>query len=248
MSLILEVCSGSPESALAAETGGANRIELCDNLLEGGTTPSAGSVALCLKHVTLDVLMMIRPRGGDFLYTDIEYDTMLRDIAVAKSLGVYGVVLGLLTADGKIDKARSARLIEAARPLTVTFHRAFDMTADPFDALEDLIELGVDRVLTSGQEPSAEQGIGLIARLVKAAQERTIILPGCGINEKNIAEIISETGAAECHVSGKHQISSRMTYTNPKVCMGIPGAPEYERTAVDPNRIRALRAAAEGLA
>lgn len=247
MSLILEVCSASPESAIAAEAGGANRVELCDNLLEGGTTPSAGTVALCLKRVTLDVLMMIRPRGGDFLYTDIEVDIMLHDIEVAKSLEVYGVVFGLLTAAGKVDKARTGRLIEASRPLTVTFHRAFDMAADPFEALEDLIELGVDRILTSGQEPSAQQGIPLIGRLVNAARERTIILPGCGINEKNIAEIISKTGVTECHVSGKHQIPSRMTYTNPKVSMGVPGAAEYEKTAVDPQRIRAFRAALERL-
>ncbi len=243
MSLLLEVCSASPESAIAAEAGGANRVELCDNLLEGGTTPSAGTVALCLKRVTLDVLMMIRPRGGDFLYTDIEYDIMLRDIEVAKSLGVCGVVFGLLTPAGKVDKARTGRLIEASRPLTVTFHRAFDMTADPFEALEDLVELGVDRILTSGQEPSAERGIPLLKNLVKAAQGRTVILPGCGINENNIAEIVARTGVHECHVSGKHQIPSRMTYTKPKVCMGVPGAREYERTVVDPNRIRALRAA-----
>ena len=248
MSLVLEVCAASPESALAAEAGGANRVELCDNLLEGGTTPSAGTVALCVKCVTLDVLMMIRPRGGDFLYTDLEVDTMLRDIEIAKSLGVYGVVFGLLTVDGKVDKTRTGRLIEASRPLAVTFHRAFDMTVDPFEALEDLIELGVDRILTSGQEPSAEHGIPLIKKLVNIAHERTIILPGCGIDETNIAEIVSKTRVCECHVTGKHQIPSRMAYTNPKIFMGVPGAPEYEKTAVDPNRIRALRAAVERLA
>lgn len=241
MSLILEVCIESAESAIAAEAGGANRVELCDNLMEGGTTPSAGMVALTLDRVSIDVLMMIRPRGGDFLYTDLEYEIMLKDIEVAKSLGVYGVVFGLLTPDGKVDKDRTAKLIEASRPLKVTFHRAFDMTVDPLEALEDLIELGVDRILTSGQESSTDQGLPLLAKLVEQANGRTIILPGCGINEDNIAELVASTGVDECHVTGKHQIPSQMTYTNSKVFMGVPGAPEYEKTVVDPNRIRALR-------
>ena len=130
---------------------------------------------------------MIRPRGVDFLYTNLEYDIMIRDIEVAQSLGVYGVVFGLLTPDAKVDKERTARLIEAARPLKVTFHRAFDMTVDPFEALEDLIELGVDRILTSGKEPSTEQGIDLLVELVKRANDRIIILPGCGINKDKLS-------------------------------------------------------------
>lgn len=241
----LEVCIESAESAIAAEAGGANRVELCDNLMEGGTTPSLGAVELTLKNVSIDVMMMIRPRGGDFLYTDLEYEIMMRDIQVAKELGVYGVVFGLLTPDGRIDKPRTAKLIEAARPLCVTVHRAFDMTIDPFEALEDLIELGVDRILTSGQEPSTEQGIELITELVRRSGDRIIILPGCGIEESNITELIERTGVQECHVTGKHQIPSLMTYTNPRVFMGVPDAPEYEKTVVDPQRIRALRAAAE---
>jgi copper homeostasis protein len=245
MSLILEVCIESAESAIAAEAGGANRVELCDNLMEGGTTPSAGMVALTMEKVDIDVMMMIRPRGGDFLYTDLEFEIMLRDIEEAKRLGVHGVVFGLLTHDGKIDKERTATLIEAARPMKVTVHRAFDMTVDPFEALEDLISLGVDRLLSSGQEPSTDKGIPLLTKLVEQAGDRMIILPGCGINESNIAELVSETGVNECHVTGKHQIPSQMTYTNPRVFMGVPGAPEYEKTVVDPERIRALRTAAE---
>lgn len=244
--MILEVCIESAESAMNAEAGGANRVELCDNLMEGGTTPSFGAVELTLRNVSIDVMMMIRPRGGDFLYTELEYEIMLRDIEVAKELGVTGVVFGLLTPDGHIDKPRTAKLIEAARPLSVTIHRAFDMTVDPFQALEDLIELGADRILTSGQEPSTDQGINLIADLVQRAGDRIIILPGCGIDESNIAELVSKTGVKECHVTGKHQIPSLMAYTNPRVFMGVPGAPEYEKTVVDPERIRALRVAAEG--
>lgn len=245
MPLILEVCVESAESALAAEQGGANRVELCDNLMEGGTTPSVGMVALTLQKTAIDVLMMIRPRGGDFLYTDLEFEVMLHDIEVAKKLGVFGVVFGVLTPDGKVDKKRTAQLIHAARPLKVTFHRAFDMTVDPFAALEDLIELGVDRILTSGQEPSTELGVELIGDLVTRADERIIILPGCGITEDNISQLVSKTGVRECHVTGKHQIPSQMTYTNPRVFMGVPGAPEYEKTVVDPQRIRAFRTAAE---
>ena len=241
--MILEVCIESAESAIAAEAGGADRVELCDNLMEGGTTPSTGMVALTLQRVSIPVMMMIRPRGGDFLYTGLEYEIMLRDIEEAKRLGVHGVVFGLLTADGHIDKSRTAKLIQASRPLTVTFHRAFDMTVDPVLALEDLISLGVDRILTSGQESSTEQGMDLIAELVERAGDRIIILPGCGINEANIAELVSKTGVRECHVTGKHQIPSQMVYTNPRVFMGVPGAPEYEKTVVDPNRIRALRTA-----
>ena len=241
--MILEVCIESAESAIASEKGGANRVELCDNLMEGGTTPSLGMVALTLERVSIPVMMMIRPRGGDFLYTDLEYEIMLRDIEEAKRLRVHGVVFGLLTPDGHIDKPRTATLIEAARPLSVTVHRAFDMAVDPFEALEDLIDLDVDRILTSGQEPATDKGIDLITELVKRAKDRIVILPGCGINEDNIAELISKTGVKECHVTCKHQIPSKMTYTNPRVFMGVPGAPEYEKTVVDPERIRALRSA-----
>ena len=243
--MILEVCIESAESAINAEAGGANRVELCDNLMEGGTTPSSGAVALTLERVSIPVMMMIRPRGGDFLYTDLEYEIMLRDIEEAKRLGVHGVVFGLLTPDGKVDKERTAKLIEASRPLSVTFHRAFDMAVDPFEALEDLIELGVDRILTSGQEPSTDQGIELIAELVKRAGDRVIILPGCGIKEDNIGELVSKTGVNECHVTGKHQVPSEMKFFNDRVFMGVPGAPEYEKTVVDPERIRAYRAEAE---
>ena len=169
-SMILEVCIESAESAINAELGGANRVELCDNLMEGGTTPSSGMVAVTLERVQIPVMMMIRPRGGDFLYTDLEYEIMLRDIEEAKRLVVHGVVFGILTPDGRVDKMRTKQLIEAARPLSVSFHRAFDMTVDPLQALEDLIDLGVDRILTSGQEPSVSEGTALIAELVRRAE------------------------------------------------------------------------------
>lgn len=245
--MIIEVCIESAESAINAELGGADRVELCDNLMEGGTTPSPGMVMLTLERIRIPVMMMIRPRGGDFLYTDLEYQIMLRDIEEAKRLGAYGVVFGILTPEGRVDKERTQRLVEAARPLSVTFHRAFDMTVDPLQAFDDLVELGIDRILTSGQEPSAIGGAKLIADLVRRAGNEIIILPGCGLDEHNIADFISLTGAKECHVTGKYQIPSAMTYTNPRVFMGVPGAPEYEKTVVDAERIRATRLALEKL-
>lgn len=239
--LILEVCIESAESAIAAEIGGADRVELCDNLMEGGTTPSLGMVELTLERCNLPVMMMIRPRGGDFLYTDLEFEIMKRNVIAAKKLGVFGVVFGLLTADGHIDKDRTAELITLSRPLKVTIHRAFDMTVDPKQALEDIIELGADRVLTSGQEASSHKGIPLLAELVKQAAGRIIVMPGGGVKEESIADIVAQTGVSECHVTGKHQIPSEMKYFNDRVFMGVPGAAEYEKTVVNPKRIRRMR-------
>ncbi len=245
-SLILEVCIASAESAIAAELGGANRVELCDNLMEGGTTPSLGMVELTLARCGLEVMMMIRPRGGDFLYTDLEFEVMKRNIKAAKALGVHGVVFGLLTPDGHIDKVRTAELIQLARPLKVTIHRAFDMTQNPHQALEDLITLGAERLLTSGQEASSQQGIPLLTELVKQADNRIIIMPGGGVNEQSIGEIVKKTGVKECHVTGKHQLPSQMTYLNARVFMGVADAAEYEKTVVDPERIRMMRRVGEG--
>lgn len=240
-SLTLEVCIESVESAIAAEEGGADRVELCDNLMEGGTTPSSGMIQLALERTELPVMVMIRPRGGDFLYSDLEFDIMKRDLLVAKALRAHGVVFGLLTPDGRIDKLRTRKLLEWAHPMSVTFHRAFDMTVDPRQALEDLIELGVSRVLTSGQEASSDKGIPLLKELVVQADGRIIVMPGGGVNEETIGEIVKQTGVQECHVTGKHQVPSEMAYFNEKVFMGVPGAPEYERTVVNPDRIRAMR-------
>ncbi|MDX2250388.1 MAG: copper homeostasis protein CutC [Bacteroidia bacterium] len=237
---ILEICIDSLVSALAAEKGGAHRVELCDNLIEGGTTPSLGMVERCKKVVSLGIMVMIRPRGGDFLYDEAEFEVMKQDIAHAKNAGVQGVVFGILHADGRIDKDRVAELIRLARPLEVTFHRAFDMTPDPFEALDDLMELGVDRLLTSGQEAEAFQGIDLIARLVKYAGDKIIIMPGGGVNEKNVREIIRSTGASECHTTAKTKIGSAMIYQNPRVYMGSPGSAEYERWVVSETRVKEI--------
>lgn len=244
--ITLEVCIDSVESALAAERGGAHRVELCDNLVEGGTTPSMGMIRTVSQHTHLDVMVMIRPRGGDFLYSDLEFETMAEDIRAVKDLGIRGIVLGLLTAEGHIDVGRTAQLVELARPLEVTVHRAFDMVVDPQRALTDLMAMGVDRILTSGQEAAAYEGRALIAALVKQAGERLSIMPGGGVNEENIRALIAETGVKECHVSARHTIRSGMKFVNPRVYMGSPGLPEYERKVTAEKRVRDILTATSG--
>lgn len=237
----VEVCVDSVEGALAAQRGGAVRVELCDNLFEGGTTPSAGTIALARQHISIDLNVIIRPRGGDFCYSDIEFAVMRRDIEMAKSLGANGVVIGLLKRDGTIDVARTATLIELARPLTVTFHRAFDVCRDPFAALETLIDLGVDRILTSGQERTVLEGLDLITELVAQANDRIIIMPGGGIAERHVAKIVATSGAREIHVSGRSAVDSAMEYRNRHVFMGGElRLPEYTRMTTDEARIRAF--------
>ncbi|MFN8473049.1 MAG: copper homeostasis protein CutC [Anaerolineae bacterium] len=239
--LKIEVCVDSVESALGAQAGGADRVELCDNLLEGGTTPSAGAIAIARANLSIKLHVIIRPRGGDFCYSDIDFDIMRHDVAVAKGLGADGVVIGILTPEGDVDKARTAELIEMARPMSVTFHRAFDMTRDPYQALEDLVALGVDRILTSGQEPSVIEGLDLIAELVQRAGDRVIIMPGGG-TERNVAKVVARSGVREVHVIGPRAVDSPMQYRNTRVFMGGElRPPEYTRAITDPARIRELR-------
>lgn len=238
---LFEICVDSVEGAIAAQTGGAQRVELCDNLLEGGTTPSAGTIAVARQHLTIGLNVIIRPRGGDFCYSDVEFAVMQHDVAQAKQLGADGVVIGLLNPDGTVDKARTAKLIEIARPLSVTFHRAFDMTNDPYQALEDLISLGLNRVLTSGQEDSVLEGLDLITALVQQAGDRIIVMPGGGIHERNLKKIVTQSGVLEVHMTARREIESRMTYRNPNPYMG--GAlrpPEFSRLETDAARVRGL--------
>ena len=197
---VLEACVDSVESAAAAEAGGASRIELCDNLNEGGTTPSAAAIAACRNQLRIPLHVMIRPRGGDFCYSDVEFETMKRDIAAARQLGADGIVIGMLQSDATIDIERTRALIALARPLSVTFHRAFDVTRDPFAALESLIGLGVDRILTSGQAASVIEGLDLITALAARANGRIVIMACGGIDERSIARVVRETRVAEIHV------------------------------------------------
>lgn len=243
--LVVEVCVDSVESAMAAEQGGADRVELCDNLLEGGTTPSAGQIAIARARLGIKLQVIIRPRGGDFCYSDVEMDVMRHDIATAKQLGADGVVIGILTPDGDVDLARTGELLSLARPLSVTFHRAFDMTRDPYQALEQLIALGVDRILTSGQEPTVIEGLDVIAELVRRAGDRVIIMPGGG-TERNIRKVVATTGVREVHVIGPMEVASPMRFRNERIFMGgVLRPPEYSRTLTDPAQIRHLRGEGE---
>jgi len=239
---LIEVCVDSIESAIAAEKGGADRIELCASLFEGGITPSAGCIELTLKNVSIDTNVIIRPRGGDFFYTEIEFEVMKKDIIIAKNLGANGVVLGILNRDGSVDVGRTKELVDLARPMTITFHRAFDMTPDPFKALEDIISLGINRILTSGQERTALEGIDLISDLVKAANGRIIIMAGGGVNERNINKLYTKTSVQELHSSGRVKMDSAMTYRKSHVFMGGElRLPEYEVSIVASERIKSLK-------
>jgi len=241
---LLEVCVDSVAGVLAAKQGGAQRVELCANLLEGGTTPSPGTLAAALARAEIDVFVLVRPRGGDFLYTDLECEVMARDIEAVKTAGAGGVVIGALDAAGQIDAERTGQLIAAARPLQVTFHRAFDMTRDPLEALEQLVELGVDRVLTSGQKDSAADSIELLAQLVQRAGDRIIVMPGGGIDEDNIGAVVGGTGAREVHFAARVRTPSRMEFRNPDCGMGS-GEPldEFEHWETDLERVRRFAAA-----
>lgn len=216
----MEVCANSLTSALAAQEGGAVRVEFCDNLPEGGTTPSYAQIKLAKELLHILVYPIIRPRGGDFLYSDLEFRLMKEDVKICKSLNCDGVVIGILKADGSIDKERCAELIALARPMKVTFHRAFDMCNDLEKALEELIELGCERVLTSGAEASALLGAEKLKGLITQAAGRISIMPGAGVKTENIAEIIRITGAKEFHASAKHAVKSDMKFRNPGLSMG----------------------------
>jgi copper homeostasis protein len=244
--ITLEACVDSVEAALAAQKGGADRVELCADLLEGGITPSGGTIQLACERLDIPVNVIIRPRGGDFCYSDLEFEAMQRDIELAKGAGANGVVIGILNPDGTVDVERTGALVELARPLSVTFHRAFDVSRDPYEALEALIGLGIDRVLTSGQEPSVLEGLDRIVDLVRAAGERIVIMPGGGITERNIEKIVAASGVQEVHVAAPVAVASRMRYRNPRVFMGGElRPPEYSISVTDAGRIRAFLAAIE---
>lgn len=215
--MILEICANSIESAIIAQRAGAHRIELCANLEIGGITPSYATISLTKQLLKIPVYVLIRPRAGDFLYSQVEYDTIQKDIGLCKDLGCEGVVIGLLQRDGHIDKERTAELVQLAKPMGVTFHRAFDCCRDPFEALENIIDCGCERLLTSGQESNATKGADLLAQLVEQAGERIAIMPGAGINKDNIALLMEQTRAREFHCSAKESMHSEMAYLNAKL-------------------------------
>lgn len=235
-----EVCANSVESCFAAQAGGADRVELCAGIPEGGTTPSYGDIFIAREALTKTRLhVIIRPRGGDFLYSPTEQRIMLKDIDNARRLEADGVVFGCLTAEGDIDLPLMKQLMEAAQGMSVTFHRAFDVCRNPQKALEEIISLGCHRILTSGQQPTAEQGIPLLKELHQQAAGRIILLAGCGVNESNIARIAQETGIREFHFSARENMESGMTYHNEAVSMGgTIHIDEYIRPVTTTERVK----------
>lgn len=211
----LEIIGFNIESCIAAQDAGADRIELCASPGEGGTTPSYAFIKEARKKLNIDLYVMIRPRGGDFLYTNEEFEIMKNDVMACKQLGCDGIVTGILMEDGKVDKKRCKELLEYAYPLEATFHRAFDRVADPYEAMEDIIDLGFERILTSGLVPKAIDGKETLSALIKKSAERIIIMPGSGVNASNIISIAESTGAREFHSSASYYTESSMKYHNP---------------------------------
>ncbi len=217
MALPLEICVFNTATAIAAAAAGADRIELCENYANGGTTPSYGYLKTTREKVAIPVFPMIRPRGGDYFHQPDEIAIIEKDIALCKELGFDGVVFGLLNRDGSIDRENTARLVELAYPLDVTFHRAFDRCKDPLEALEVIIQCGCTRILTSGQHSKAPDGKELIKQLVEQADDRIIIMPGSGINSNNLGEMVAFTGAKEFHTSARIMRPSQTEYMNPLI-------------------------------
>lgn len=235
----IEICANSAESAVEAQRGGATRVELCTGMPEGGTTPSVGTIKAARRLLnTTRLHVIIRPRGGDFLYSPLEQDIMREDIRMVRDLGADGVVIGCLDAQGEVDKNLVEMLVREADGLSVTFHRAFDMCRSPERALEELVELGCQRILTSGQCPTAIEGIPLLARLRRQAAGRIAIMPGCGVNASNIARLVSETGCHEFHFSARRRQESGMQFRNAAVSMGgTVTVDEYAKDVTDASEV-----------
>jgi len=236
--LILEIATSDFNSSFAAFKGGADRIELCNNLAEGGTTQSEAVIKQCREKLNFQIFPIVRPRAGDFLYTHDEVQIMVNDIKTCKELNCDGVVIGLLNSDGGIDVDRTNRLVELAYPMEVTFHRAFDRCKDPFEALEQLISIGCTRILTSGQQQTAPEATDMIAQLVKTADERIIIMPGSGVRKENIQQLAEQTGANEFHSSLRRKVGSKMEFRHPAF-----GEESYEHYSVLEEDVKSLREA-----
>lgn len=239
---LLEIAVFNYQSAVLAEKAGADRIELCDNPAEGGTTPSYGYLKQTIETVAIPVFPIIRPRGGDFLYTPEEWKIVLHDIGICKELGFTGIVTGCLQTDGSVHSAQLQMALEKAYPMQVTFHRAFDRVANPLEAMEQIIQSGCSRILTSGRYPKVMQGIELLSTLVQQSKNRIIIMPGSGVNSSNIAKLQQITDAIEFHASARVSIDSAMEYINPLMEENL------QDIAVDPNEIRLMKAALQSAA
>ncbi|HMG66657.1 MAG TPA: copper homeostasis protein CutC [Chitinophagaceae bacterium] len=235
---ILEIATSDFGTTKSAVDGGADRVELCSNLSEGGTTPSYGTIYTCREMFDVSLYPIIRPRGGDFLYNDEEYEIMLHDVKLCKQSGCDGIVTGILSEDGKIDIKRTSAIIEIAYPMGVTFHRAFDRCADPFEALEQLIEIGCERILTSGQQPSVNEGIALIGELNRVSDHRIVIMPGSGVRKENIEILAKETGCTEFHSSLRNKTKSKMKFIQPAF---RDSEESYSNNFIDPNEVIVLK-------
>ncbi|MGW2314313.1 copper homeostasis protein CutC [Actinomadura luteofluorescens] len=246
MSLTYEICIDSVAGAVAAEKAGAQRVELCAALFDGGLTPTLGTVRAALAAVSsIRVHVIIRPRGGDFIFDEHEVAAMEHDVALVREAGAHGVVIGALTPEGTVDRPVVERLMAAAGGLPVTFHRAFDMVADPFGTLDALAGLGVARVLTSGQDASALEGAPLIAELVRHAGDRVIVMPGGGVTDRNVARVVAATGATEIHFAALSEEPSPAVHRNPYPFMGGElRRPEYQRLVTTPDGIASVIRAA----
>jgi copper homeostasis protein len=239
----VEICIDSVDSALAAERGGAQRVELCSNLWEGGVTPSAGLIATVRKKISIGLQVMVRPRGGDFCHSDDEFEIMQQDVKTAKSLGADGIVVALLQTNARVDVARTRELVELAAPLPVTFHRAFDVVTDLPAALEDVISTGAKRILTSGGESSGVKGTASLTKLVQLAKGRISILAAGGINSTNAREIVEKSGVSEVHAGLRSIISGSMQQSNKKIAPGVTGMDESQRFVVLEEDVKKLKEA-----
>ena len=237
---VIEIATTDYTTTQSAVDGGADRIELCAALTEGGTTASYGTIRKCREAFGVQLFPIIRSRSGDFLYSEEEFEIMFEDVKLCKELGCDGVVIGLLTKQGSVDLKRTSKLIETAYPLEITFHRAFDRCKDPFEAMERLIEIGCQRILTSGQRPTAPEGVELIAQLVKTADDRIIIMPGSGVRKENIKNLAEKTNAMEFHSSLRGKDRSKMEYIHPAFA---ESAESYVNPGIDVAEVRALRSA-----
>lgn len=239
----VEISLSGVESAIAAQRGGADRIELCENLLEGGTTPSLGTIAVVRKYLNIEMNVIVRPRGGDCCYSEAEFEVMKRDIETAGEAGADGVVIGILHPDGTVDEERTKTLVDLARPMSTTFHRAFDLTRDPIEALNTLIDLGIDRVLTSGQAASASEGLDVLTELNHHAKDHIVIMAGAGINALNARHIAETSGVPEIHVgsAAAEDVKSLMQHHNPEVAFrGGTNLPEDMLRRTSAERVKVI--------
>ncbi|WP_018612028.1 copper homeostasis protein CutC [Segetibacter koreensis] len=243
MNYILEIAVNDYLSAASAIKGGADRIELCSALSEGGVTTSHGVIKKCQEDFTIPISPIIRPRAGDFLYSEEEFDIIQKDVLFCRQAGCAGIVTGFLLPDGNIDIERTSIITTIAYPMEVTFHRAFDRCRNPFSAMEDIISAGCNRILTSAQKTKAPEGTELIKQLIEAAKGRIIIMPGSGVRKENIRDLAEKTGATEFHSSVKSLSKSKMEFIHPTFAE-MEG--EYLQATVDSNDVKALREALPG--